>query len=66
MPAHLANIEAKDINQITINPITKPLPLKAYGSSVLSEDLIYKLAILMFVAILVYALQVFLQKKERP
>lgn len=64
MPMHLANIEAKDIHQITINPSAKPLPLKAYGSSILSEDLIYKLAILTFIAILVYALQVFLQKKD--
>ena len=64
MPAHLANIKAKDIKEIAINPSAKPLPLKAYGSSILSEDLIYKLAILTFVAILVYALQVFLQKKD--
>ena len=64
LPAHLTNIKAKDIKEITINPAVKALPLKAYGSSILSEDLIYKLAILTFIAILIYAVQVFLQKKD--
>ena len=64
MPAQLANITARDIQEIKLNLSAKPLPLKTYGSSFLSEDMIYKLAIITFIAILVYALQVFLQKKD--
>lgn len=64
IPSQLANTSAKDINEIKLNLSTKSLPLKTYTSSFLSEDTIYKLAIIIFIAILVYAVQVFLQKKD--
>jgi len=64
LPKDLAGFKVKktDLNSLKL-PKT-PLPLKTYSFGALSEDLIYKVSIALFVAILLYAAQAFVHKRE--
>ena len=54
----------RSIEEISLSLPKKSLPLKTYSSSLISEEYIYRFSILLFLAILVYAVQVFLSKKD--
>ncbi|BCD68955.1 hypothetical protein [Nitratiruptor sp. YY09-18] len=56
--------EATSLDAISLKLPKKSLPLKTYGSSWLSEDLIYKAAIILFLLIVAYAVQVFIFKQD--
>ena len=64
LPKSLAPSEAKDLTDDNLSLPKRALPLKAYSSSFVSEDLLYKFAIVLFLAILTYAVEIFLQKRD--
>jgi len=64
LPKSLFHGETLSLDEISLELPKKSLPLKAYGSSWLSEDLIYKAAIVIFLFILAYAIQAFVFKRD--
>ncbi len=64
LPKSLVEAETKRLQELKLNLPKRSLPLKAYSSFAISEDLIYKFAILVFIAILAYAVEIFIYKKD--
>ena len=64
LPKNIAPSEAKDLTDDNLFLPKRALPLKAYSSSFISEDLLYKFAVVLFIAILAYAVEIFLQKRD--
>jgi len=64
LPKSLVKAETKKLQELRLDLPKRSLPLKAYSSFAISEDLIYKFAILVFLAILAYAVEVFVYKKD--
>ena len=60
----MVEIETKNLQEVKLDLPKRSLPLKAYSSFAISEDLIYKFAILVFIAILAYAVEIFIYKKD--
>jgi len=64
LPKSLAKepiISAKDLK---LSLPKRSLPLKAYSTSMISEDLIYAFSIVVFLFILAYAVQIFMEKRD--
>ena len=64
VPSDMFPGSAPKLSQADLHLPKKSLPLKAYSSSFISEEYIYRFAILLFIAIVIYAVQVFLYKKD--
>ena len=64
LPQNIIKSATKELDFKELFLPKKSLPLKAYSSSLVSEDFIYKLAIVLFIAILAYAVEIFIQKKD--
>ena len=64
LPKSLVKEDTKKLQELRLDLPKRSLPLKAYSSFAISEDLIYKFAILVFLAILAYAVEVFVYKKD--
>ena len=64
LPKSLVKTKTKKLQELRLDLPKRSLPLKAYSSFAISEDLIYKFAILVFLAILAYAVEVFVYKKD--
>lgn len=64
VPKNLVGLEVKETDLNSLKLPKRSLPLKAYSKLFISEDHIYALSILLFAAILLYAIQAFFYKKD--
>ncbi len=64
LPKTLFSSSAQPIEKIDLHLPKKYLPLKAYSSSFIPEEYIYRFAVIFFIAILIYAAQLFIYKKD--
>ncbi|SMC10186.1 hypothetical protein [Nitratiruptor tergarcus] len=64
LPRNIFQNDTTPLDAVSLELPKRSLPLKAYGSSWLSEEFIYKAVIVLFIFILAYTVQVFVFKKD--
>ncbi len=64
LPKSMFPIQAKELSQIQLELPKRSLPLRSYTNLVVSEDTLYRFSILVFIAIIAYAVETFVYKKD--
>jgi len=64
LPQSLVTTGTKNLKELQLSLPRHSLPLRAYSSFAISEDMIYRFSILVFIAIVAYAVEVFIHKKD--
>ncbi|BCD63167.1 hypothetical protein NitYY0826_P08 (plasmid) [Nitratiruptor sp. YY08-26] len=64
LPKSMFPIEAKKLSQIQFDLPKRSLPLRSYTNLVISEEILYRFSILVFITIVAYAVETFIHKKN--